>query len=391
MNIPAKTAVNTPCDADVRFEQLLYKVHSTGKIGSWHISVTLNPDATATMLVTACKVLGGKGVETLTEYTEGKNIGRSNETTPIMQAVFEAQSKVKKQLDKGYVEEKPEEGANVTNALGLVKPMLAQPVEKVKNWQFPVHVQPKMDGHRCLATLQDGKVFLYSRGGKPIIVHHIMAALQKLADSGRWGGETLDGELYCHGKAFENISSLIKKPQQDSKYLSYNIYDIVLEAPYGVRFDVLDELITEGEYPTLCLTACYQVIDQAGIDRYHAAWTQNGYEGTMIRHGHAHYETDKRSSSLMKRKDEKDAEFEIVGVRKGKPNKRLGTEVGIYICKTLDGKLFDVTAPGDAKEKHHHAVNGHQNIGKKLTVFSFGYTKEGKPCHITNSRIREDL
>ena len=391
MNIPANTSSTTSLDADVRFEQTLYKVHSGGKVGSWNIKVTLNPDDTATTLVTSRKVLGGKGVETPTDYTEGKNIGRSNETTPIMQAVFEAQSKVKKQLDKGYVEDQPEEGAAVTNALGLVKPMLAQPIDKVKDWEFPVFVQPKMDGHRCLATIQEEKVFLYSRGGKPITVVHIMERLQFLYDRGIWDGTTLDGELYCHGKAFENISSLIKKPQEDSKYLSYNIYDVVLDLPYADRFDYLDSRITESSYPTLCLTACYKVMDQAGIDKYHASWTSNGYEGTMVRQGDASYETDKRSASLMKRKDEEDAEFEIIGIRKGKPNKRLGTEVGIYVCQTADGKTFDVTAPGDAKEKHDHAMNGHKNIGKKLTVFSYGYTKEGKPCHITNSRIREDL
>ena len=95
MNIPANTSSTNSLDADVRFEQTLYKVHSGGKVGSWHIKVTLNPDDTASTLVTSRKVLGGKGVETPTDYTEGKNIGRSNETTPIMQAVFEAQSKVK--------------------------------------------------------------------------------------------------------------------------------------------------------------------------------------------------------------------------------------------------------------------------------------------------------
>lgn len=391
MNLPVNTNTLAPIQSEVRFAETLYKVHSSGKIGTWSVEVTLNHDFTASMLVCSAKVVGGAEVKTPTEYTEGKNIGRSNETTPIMQAVFEAQSKVKKKLDGGYVKEKPEAGATVTNSLGLAKPMLALAFDKVKGWNFPVMVQPKMDGHRCLATIQDEKVFLYSRGGKPIVVNHVMAELQGLYDRGTWDGTTLDGELYCHGEEFENISSLIKRPQEDSKKLSLNIYDIINQDPYRDRFNTLVGIITEQVFPTITLTACHTVSSLENIQKLHDNFTQNGYEGSMIRHGDAPYESDKRSSSLMKKKDVVDSEYLIVGTSEGKPNKRLNTRVGMYVCETADGKRFEVVAPGDAQEKDRHAREGQENVGKLLTVFSFGYTKTGIPKHITDSRIRVDL
>ena len=130
---------------------------------------------------------------------------------------------------------------------------------------------------------------------------------------------------------------------------------------------------------------------QQSLDERHALYLENGYEGTMVRQLGIGYEQGKRSKSLMKVKTFQDAEFEIIGVLRGKPNRRQGTEVGIYRCKTDTGVEFQVTAPGDAQEKHEHAVNGEQNIGRYLTVQFFNLTADGCPFHPVALRIREDV
>lgn len=386
MNLPA-----TNLQPEIRFEQTLYKVHSTGKVGSWTVQTLLNHDDTATNIFTSVKVLGGKGVETRNNITKGKNVGRSNETTPIMQATFEAESKVKKKLDQGYLTEQPEEGAVAKNSLGLSIPMKAQPIEKVTAWEYPVLVQPKMDGHRLLATVQDDKVVLYSRGGKYVTIKHISSRLQGLYDSGTWDGTTLDGEVYCHGETLQAISSLVKRPQPDSEKLEYHIYDMIKPVPYRGRYERLVQILGTNDFPVLTHTATHFVNDEETLNKYHAAFLEAGYEGTMVRQGDAGYEEGKRSKSLMKKKDFQDAEFLIVDLTEGKPNERLGTRVGLYHCKTSDGKEFTVTAPGKAPEKHEHAVNGHKNIGKAMTVKFFNYTPEGVPFLPVALRVREDI
>jgi DNA ligase-1 len=73
----------------------------------------------------------------------GKNIGRSNETTPIQQAVLEAESEWKKQKDKGY----HEEGETTDDKYCL--PMLAHDYKKRgHNIVYPCWGQPKLDGFR---------------------------------------------------------------------------------------------------------------------------------------------------------------------------------------------------------------------------------------------------
>lgn len=372
------------------FEQLLYKTHSNGKIGTWGVRVDDEGDH-ALMTVAAAKVIGGREVITETVYKEGKNIGRSNETTYLEQAVSEARSKVMKKIDAGYTRQKPEEGTVATNGLGLIKPMLAKPIENVKKWDFPVHVQPKMDGHRMLAAVVDHKVVLYSRQGKVLDVEHIRTALQAAYELDVWSGHTLDGEVYSHGETLQTISSWVKKPKPESLQLVYNIYDVDKKSSYEERLKYIDNLLSNIETVHLDRTETTLVSTQQELEDLHARYIGEGYEGTIVRHSAIGYEQGKRSSSLMKKKDFQDAEFEIVGVLEGKPNLRQQTKVGIYRCKTDTGIEFQVTSPGDAQEKHIHAIEGKQNIGKYLTVKFFNHTPDGCPFHPVALRIREDI
>ena len=52
------------------------------------------------------------------------------QTSPLQQAILEAESKVKLKLDKGYVDEIPKAGSVATNTLGFIQPMTAHPLKK---------------------------------------------------------------------------------------------------------------------------------------------------------------------------------------------------------------------------------------------------------------------
>jgi len=374
------------------FDKILYKLHSSGQVGSWRIYVT---DFPAEITREACKVIGGKPVITHTVIDEGKNIGRSNETTPLEQATLEAQSKYKKKMDEGYITTPPKAGDVVTNGLGFLKPMLAQPMDKVKAWDFPVFVQPKFDGHRMLAAVEDDKVVLYSRQGKPISVEHIQKDLQWMYDTAHWDGTTLDGEIYQHGETLQRIASLVKKPKPESKGLVYHIYDIMEKNhKYAYRFIKLKSLFSLGFFQNIVITETIELSSQQKIDEFHAIQIGKGYEGTIIRHGDSGYEDGKRSKSLMKKKDFLDAEFEIIGHELGKPDIRPDTtyERPVLHCKAANGKKFNVTAPGTMQERHALFTWGVENLlGKFLTVKYFNLTPDGIPFHGVALRVRTDI
>lgn len=75
--------------------KLLYGLDKSGKYKVWSIWTNNN------FLYIMHGQEGGK-MQTKAERIEGKNIGRSNETSPEQQAELEAESRYKKQLDKGY-------------------------------------------------------------------------------------------------------------------------------------------------------------------------------------------------------------------------------------------------------------------------------------------------
>ena len=370
--------------AQKRFTQELYINHSSGQTGSWKIEVLENTDGTARIITTACKVLGGKPVVTTEIVREGKNIGRANETSPLEQALSEAKAKAQKKMDKGYTHNIPEEGQKAVNSLGLTKPMLAQEFKAVTEW--PVYVQPKLDGNRCKAKLQDGRVIMWSRGGKEINLPHIAKALEDILMQ----GITLDGELYLHGQPLQTITSWIKKLQPESEKIEYRVYDTVSPRCYSERAKALSELLPKHG-PVLPVET-YEVHDQEFLQKLHDSFIAAGYEGTMVRAKGVGYEDGKRSKSLQKMKDFQDAEFEILDVIQGTPRQTATgqLEVPIYVCK-CGPHTFNATAPGDMFEKHSAWLNRDNAIGKMLTVKFFNYTPDGLPFLPVALRIREDI
>src|SRR5580700_2636778 len=111
----------------------------------------------------------------------------------------------------------------------LLKPMLAKtydPERHIPTKDEPMFVQPKLDGIRCQAYLSVSEgVKLISRKENefhlPDIQVALLALFKKLPNT-----IFFDGELYCHGKTFDEISSSVKnRSNPNHQGLKYFIYD----------------------------------------------------------------------------------------------------------------------------------------------------------------------
>jgi DNA ligase-1 len=364
----------------------LYKQHSNGTIGSWEAWTD-----GSTVHTRACKLLAGKAVDHQYE-AKGKNLGCANETTPAVQAGLEVESKVRLKLDKGYVKTLEEAKAPVTNALGLPKPMLATPLEKVKpeaiEWNA-AFIQPKLDGHR--AMYKDG--VLYSRQGK--VLEHMDHVVQAIKNSGL-DDVHLDGELYVHGRPLQEVSRLIKKWTPESLIVEYHIYDQVAPVSFMQRMSLLADTFKETPWdsilqPVQTVPVGTMEMAQQWFDYYRA----QGYEGAMLRFGTDTYGTDKRSRTLLKMKQFQDAEFKVVDVVEGKPYiKDHGTyQVPVWVCQTAQGGRFNVTACGTMEEKHAQWESRQEllNSGKDITVRYHYLSNDGIPQLPVMLGWREDL
>lgn len=363
------------------FTQTLYK-NQSGKVGYWRVdvfAVSSEPGAAASLVMSHARTIGGAEVSSSAPVV-GKNIGRANETTPLQQAISEAQSRVNKQRDRGYVDTPEQATAPVTNTLGKKKPMLATDIDKVKpesiDWEN-AWVQPKLDGHRCLND--DG---IYSRGGKPHNVEHITQALKEtgLIDL------PLDGELYCHGVPLQTLGSWIKKPQPDSLRLVYYVYDLTENIPFGDRALKLHMCLAKVGNEFVQGVPTLRVYSMAEALARTQEWVDQGFEGGILRHGTSGYEDDKRSKSLLKLKQFSDMEVTVIGWRLGTSKVVDGVTYLQPVLKyrTDNGKEGEVLAHGTVPEKHAvweliHDAGDDLSAVPKLTIEHFGFTKDGIP------------
>ena len=363
----------------------LYKKTSTGAIQTWRI------DVEGSTIVTTYGQKDGKLQTARDVISEGKNVGKSNETTPEQQALAEAQSQWEKKSKKGYVQNVSDASAGVvdeTFIAGGINPMLAQSYAKHGHKiVFPAFSQPKLDGHRCVAVVKDGVATLWSRTRKPITgVPHIVAAMAGLPDT------VLDGELYNHDyrDRFEELTSFIKRPDPKPGHeaVQYHVYDLVTDDVFSLRTVAAKAAVALASSPSIVAVATVLVSNEDDAMEVFENFTGQGYEGAMLRNAASPY-VQKRSYDLQKVKEFQDEEFEIVGVEPGRGRM---ADKGIFVCKTVAGDRFRVKKKGNLDDLALYLKDPERWEGQMLTVQFQGYTNDSKvPRFPIGLRIREDV
>jgi len=305
-----------------------------------------------------------------------KNVGKKNATTASQQADLEAASMYKFKLDRKYSEtiEKAKEE--------LWLPMLAHDFEKKKKKvEYPVDMQPKLDGLRCLAFWDDGEVKLMSRSGKLFNVPHISEQLQKNPKFKRKKHLVLDGELYIHGETFQTITRLVKKHRDESVNLEYWLYDCIDPSEneeWATRRENLRKLlrVTQRKNNKLVHVPHKTVNTQPAVYRTQGQFLQKGYEGAIVRtHDHV-YNWGYRSPGLLKVKNFQDEEFKVVGYTIGVGK---ASESVTWECMAENEKVFRCYSKGTMEERKEMKDNAESYVGQWLKVKFFERTDDGLP------------
>lgn len=365
----------------------LYKKASTGASQEWTIGTEGN------VIVTRWGQVGGAIQETRDVIASGKNIGRANATTPVQQAELEAKSQWEKKLKKGYVQSLADAKKGKTDAIiqGGIFPMLAHEFDKHKHkLRYPLRVQPKLDGHRCIGTLdENNQSSLWSRTRKPITsMVHIQRALEKLG----MHSINFDGELYNHAyrENFEDLSSFIRDrdPKPGAEVLEYHIYDLPSAWPFDQRWDFLVSHLHLPPDSPIKLVETITVTDEKGLMAAMDHFLEQGYEGAMARNANGMY-VNTRSYDLQKVKVFYDAEYEVIGVEEGR-GKLAGH--AIFVCKTAAGVPFRAKLKGEQEKLKEYFQHPERAIGRQLTVKYQGITnKSGVPRFPVALRFREEI
>lgn len=363
----------------------LYKKTATGAMQYWRIYTRIYTHAD--VIVTKWGQIDGAEQTTTDVISQGKNQGRSNETTPTQQAELEAQSQWEKKLKKGYVKTIAEaQSGKVDECIkGGVFPMLAHKYsEKADKIRWPAYTQPKFDGHRCIGVVKDGKGSLWSRTRNAITgLPHIVKALESLGTD-----IVVDGELYVHSyhDRFEELTSFIRNatPKPGHEVMEYHVYDVVMEGSFDTRHKFIQSL---GLQLPLVPVETVVVTDEDSLMLEFDRFLALGYEGCMVRNFQGPY-VNKRSSDLLKVKEFDSSEFRVVGIEEGR-GKLAGH--AIFVCET-DTTQFRTKMKGDTSKLKEYFENPTSVIGRMLEVKYQGLTnKAGVPRFPVALRFRDDV
>jgi ATP-dependent DNA ligase len=221
--------------------------------------------------------------------------------------------------------------------------MLCMPFEekRLNKWPTPYIVQPKLDGDRCRVIFDaDGMVTLLSSEENEIVsVPHINKALEEYD----FNHMELDGELYLHGTAHQDIRSVVGRTvniHPDSEMMQLHLFDVVNQDVQAKRLLELKENVPESEYIKIVRSDLANNVNE--IIELLQEYEDQGYEGIIVRHIGFPY-LRKRSTGMMKWKPRRSDYYTITGYEEeisihGEPKGTLGA---LWLTSD-DGERFKV-------------------------------------------------
>jgi ATP-dependent DNA ligase len=381
-------------------------------------------------------------------YPAPANVGKANERNCLKQGLVKARAAYLKQREKGGRTQaeinagtkslKKKETAELTtcketptNKSKEIKetryfPMLARNFQDEKHRiMYPVIVQPKLDGMRCIAFLNVSpkknptykNVILYSRNMKDItgfdhLRKELLNPLIELYDTKTKESLYVDGEFYHHGSRLQDIVGEVRNIQKNNQtredgiklYLFDCFYPASIDATYTHRLEVLDDFFDELNEPKWTIKVpTWNAKSEMDIQSLYKKAMKDKYEGVMIKELDSPYLTSStksgsnlRSHSVLKLKGHFDEEYKIVGFTEGQHGKDVGAL--IWVLETPDKHQFNATPKSmtyaeryklfkKLKENPDKFAKKYKN--KMITVEYQDKSKDGVPLRAKAILIRD--
>lgn len=378
----------------IEFKKTLYSINHKKDILIWIIEV-INYSFWAKIRIKYGQLYGSL-ITTNYNIKEGKNIGKSNETDYLTQAILDAESRVRKQIRKGYKENIEQLTSNRQDNEGDNKPMLAQKFKPDK-FKYPALIQPKLNGVRVMVRFKYVDEGLFGKTLRCIIksregveytgVKHLNDILISLVTKNNINPDDiiLDGELYCHKMYLQDIRSACVKENIDSNKIQLWLFDIASDNSQHERIKILQDIYKVFSYShknNIVLTPTHEIYSDDMALIAAEEYIKIGYEGAMLRDKDATYQYGKRSRYLVKIKKVKYDTFKIIDVIPTDKDMYAGKPIALFVCKNDINDLTFVVTPAKSKADRSIILDHKEEyIGKYITVSYFERTKDGIPFH----------
>lgn len=260
---------------------------------------------------------------------------------------------------------------------------------------YPVLVQPKLDGVRCLII----QGVAYSRNNKPIRNKQIQLLCKQLP---RWTHDVVfDGEWYAHGLNFNQIQSIVMDEDDlMTEAFHFECWDVLplfqwqkkqSDTPYVTRFNNVGKMMARlkaaDTTQELAVSQWFRRLEQNHyignpliLGQLYMKLLADGYEGVMIKNVNGHYKWGRctvKENNLLKYKPVFDVDAPIVRVEQG-TGKWKGC-VGALIVRLPGGKEV-AAGPGRGVMEDVLRLlwkRRKQLVGRTLEVYHAGVTADG--------------
>lgn len=255
--------------------------------------------------------------------------------------------------------------------------------------EYPIRIEPKLDGLRCIAVKRNGEVTMFTRNGTVLeTLPRIKAALE----AAPWDNFVLDGEAL--GEDWNESASVImshKKGKDDSN-IAYHVFDAMTFEDWHSqnnsstlvdRVKLISTLMSGlSETAPVVQVKGKNVASEADLLAFYAVCMDAGYEGIMVKNLMTPY-CFKRSNSVLKLKPVATYEGVIIGHYEGRRgSKREGLWGGFQVIMP-NGILTKVGGGFTDAMKAEIGLNPDAWIGKIVEV-------EGQPDPLTKDGLTKD-
>jgi DNA ligase-1 len=253
---------------------------------------------------------------------------------------------------------------------------------------YPVRVEPKLDGLRCIIVKNDGNVTMFTRSGSVI---ETLPQIKNAIEKSDWDNFVLDGEVM--GSDWNESASVVMsyKSNKNDSNMFYHVFDAMAFDDWRDqqcslsllnRISLAAELIEQTNCKKITDVFGETVNNEKELLQFYANCMSKGYEGIMIKKLHANY-SFKRSDAVVKMKPVATYEGMIVGHYLGnRGSKREGLWGGFEVVMS-NGIITRVGGGYTDKLKSEIGIDPNAWIGKIVEV-------EGQPDPMTKDGLTKD-
>jgi hypothetical protein len=359
-----------------------------------YLEDTKLPPSTIAQVWVETGVISGKITRHTPSYPDEKHVGQSNERNVLKAGLVMARSLYLKKIASGFTMLKTGK-ASQAGKNNTYFPMLVRKYDDEKdNLTYPVYVQPKLDGVRCMAYLNEHpsknptkkNVILYTRQKKEYTGYddlrkELLDGLIDMFDIKSKESIYIDGEFYKHGMPLQTISGAVRNADRASmdeyKGIKFHIFDVFYPSkatmPFHQRLELLNDLFdTFNTTKYIEKVPTVMAATPKAEEKMYRDFLKRKYEGVIIRDSTSAYLTHPtktgmsiRSKFVLKRKMTYSDEYEVTGFTQGSNGRDKGAI--IWRCKTKGSAKFNATPKNITYEERYKLFKElSKNNGKKF-------------------------